>query len=292
MKQFNDFTLVIQGPLHENSIYGLLNNYKEYTDHIIVSHWDTDNTELLQYISEYNLPVKVITNKMHTDYNVFNGQNVYYQVYNTLQGLREVTTKYVIKLRSDQWFGNLLPFFDAIKSNPDKYTCSNLHFRPDNLYKYHPSDKLIGGDSEFITNTFEIALYRLKNNVQALMAGAYMYSDDSSICTPDLINQFIKNYSYSDSNRTLITQYPDTPLLGTIQILPAGYIGTVPEILIGTSFLFSKKIFPDPNNSVKIVKDNFFIVKVEDMVPYVNKFGNNEIEHNSVEINNIEEYGN
>jgi hypothetical protein len=27
------------------------------------------------------------------------------------------------------------------------------------------------------------------------------------------------------------------------------------------------------------------------MVPYVNKFGSNEIEHNSLEIDNIEQYG-
>jgi hypothetical protein len=291
MKPFNDFTLVIQGPLHENSIYGLLNNYKEYTDNIILSHWDSDDMEMLRYISEYNLNVKIITNKMHIDYNVFNGQNVYYQVYNTLEGLKEVKTKYVIKLRTDQWFGNLTPFFESVKNNKEKYTCSNLHFRPDNLYKFHPSDKLIGGKTELIKKTFELSLYRLKNNVQALMAGAYMYSDDKSICSPDLFKKYIKTYSYSDPTRPLATQYPDHPMLGTIQILPAGYIGIVPEMLIGTSFLFSKNIFPNPDDSINIVKNNFNIVKVEDMVPYVNKFGSNEIEHNSLEIDNIEQYG-
>jgi hypothetical protein len=80
-------------------------------------------------------------------------------------------------------------------------------------------------------------------------------------------------------------------MLGTIQILPAGYIGIVPEMLIGTSFLFSKNIFPNPDDSINIVKNNFNIVKVEDMGPYVNKFGSNEIEHNSLEIDNIEQYG-
>jgi hypothetical protein len=291
MKPFNNFTLVIQGPLHKNSIYGLLNNYKEYTDNIILSHWDSDDMEMLRYINEYNLNVKIITNKIHVDYNVFNGQNVYYQVYNTLEGLKEVKTEYVVKLRTDQWFGNLIPFFESILNNKEKYTCSNLHFRPDNLYKFHPSDKLIGGKTELIKKTFELSLYRLKNNVQALMAGAYMYSDDKNICTPDLFEKYIKIYSYSDPNRSLLTQYPDYPMLGTIQILPAGYIGIVPEMLIGTSFLFSKNIFPNPDNSVNIVKNNFNIVKVEDMVPYVNKFGNNEIEHNSIEIDNIEQYG-
>jgi L-cysteine desulfidase len=62
-------------------------------------------------------------------------------------------------------------------------------------------------------------------------------------------------------------------------------------MVIGTSFLFSKKIFPNPENSVELVKEHFNIVKVEDMVPYVNKQGTNEVEHNSLEIDRIEEYG-
>lgn len=291
MKLYNNFTLVIQGPLHENSIYGLLNNYPEYTDNIIVSHWDTDNPELFRYFKEYSIQAEVITNKQNIDYNIFNGQNVYYQVYNTLKGLEKVKTEYVIKLRSDQWFGNLEPFFEAVLQNPDKYTCSNLHFRPDSLIKYHPSDKVIGGKTDLILNTFNNALYRLKNNVQALLAGAFMFSDDKSICTPELFNKYIKLYNYADQNRQLVTQYPETPQIGTIQILPAGYIGIVPEILIGTSFLFAKHIFPNPDKSIEIVKENFNIVRVEDMVPYINKFGTNEIEHNSLEINFIKQYG-
>lgn len=291
MKPFNNFTLVIQGPLHQNAIYGLLNNYKDYTDHIILSHWDTDDQQLLRYIEEYQLPVKVVTNTMHVDYNTFNGQNMYYQVYNTMKGLELVETEYVIKLRTDQWFGNLEPFFQAVIAEPDKYTCANLHFRPDKLFKYHPSDKLIGGQTDIIKKTFEIAMGRLKNNAQALLAGAYMYSDDREVCTPDLLSKYIKSYSYADTNRKLVTQYPETPLLGTIQILPAGYIGIVAEMLIGTSFLFAKKIFPNPDRSVELVKENFRIVCVEDMLPYINKSGTDVIEHNSEEINSIEQYG-
>jgi hypothetical protein len=291
MKKYNNFTLVFQGPLHQNFIYGLLNNYKEYTDNIIISHWDTDNLDLLQYIIEYNISAKIITNKFHKNINVFNGQNVYYQVFNTLRGLEEVNTEYVVKLRTDQWFGNLEPFFEKILKNDTKYVCSNLHFRPDGLMKYHPSDKLIGGRSEILLDTFKIAMERITNNSQILLAGGYMYSDDNTVCTDELISKYLKHYDYSNPNRTLFTKYPEIPQIGTIQILPAGYIGTVPEIIIGTSFLFSKKIFPNPDNSIQLVKDNFEIVRVEDMIPYVNKFGTSEIEHNSIEIDYIEQYG-
>lgn len=291
MKKYNNFTLVFQGPLHQNFIYGLLNNYQNYTDNIIISHWDTDNLELLKYLEEYNIPSKIITNKFHKNLNVFNGQNVYYQVYTTLKGMEEVNTEYVLKLRTDQWFGNLEPFFDAVIKNEDKYVCSNLHFRPDSLIKYHPSDKLIGGKTNLLLETFKIALNRIQNNTQILLAGGYMYSDDREVCTDELITKYLKLYNYSDSNRVLVTKYPDIPQIGTIQLLPAAYIGTVPEILIGTSFLFAKKIFPNPDNSIDIVKNNFKIVRVEDMLPYVNKSGTNEVEHNSIEIDYIEDYG-
>lgn len=291
MKLFNDFTLVFQGPLHENFVYGLLNNYSTYTDNIVISHWDTDNLELLKYLSEYDINATIISNKYHTDYNVFNNQNVYYQVLTTLKGLEQVSTKYVIKLRTDQWFGNLEPFFKSVRECEDKYTCANLHFRPDSLIKYHPSDKLIGGSTSLLLDTFKIALYRLKNNTQALLSGAYMYSDNREICTEALIKKYIKVYDYSNEQRRLFTQYPEVPQIGTIQVLPAAYIGSVPEVIIGTSFLLAKSIFPDPDNSVKIVKDHFEIVRVQDMLPYVNKSGTSEIEQNSVEIDYIKNYG-
>ena len=291
MKPFNDFTLVFQGPLHENFIYGLLNNYSEYTDNIIISHWDTDNLDLLKYISEYNINATIVTNTFHTDYNVFNNQNVYYQVLTTLKGLEQVTTKYAIKIRTDQWFGNLEPLFKSVRAQGDKYTCANLHFRPDSLIKYHPSDKLIGSSTTLLLDTFKIAMHRLKNNTQVLLAGAYMYSDNRDICTESLIKKHIKVYDYGNAQRTLFTQYPQVPEIGTIQVLPAAYIGSVPEVIIGTSFLLAKNIFPDPENSIDIIKNHFEIVRVQDMVPYVNKTGTSEIEQNSIEIDYIENYG-
>jgi hypothetical protein len=205
--------------------------------------------------------------------------------------MEKVTTPYVLKLRTDQWYGNLVPFFDAVRKQPNKFICSNLHFRPDHICKYHPSDKLIGTNTKDMLETFRIASHRVKNEVVALMAGAYMYTENTDIISEkDLFND-IGLYSYGDANRKLATNYLEKPLLGTIQIFPAGYIGVVPEVVIGTSYLLAKGVYPAPNKSISIVKEHFDIVKVEDMVPYVNKFGTNEIEHNFVEIHNIEDYG-
>lgn len=290
MKPYNDFTLMFQGPLHKNFIYGLLNNYKEYTDNIVISHWDTDNLELLQYLVEYNIPHKLVTNTFHKKYNVYHNQNVYYQAYTSLRGMKEVTTPYVLKMRTDQWYGNLVPMFEAVRNHPNKYVCANLHFRPESLVKYHASDKLIGSNTKDMLQTFEIAEHRIVNNAVALMAGAYMYTDDREIIGEEEMLKDLMIYSYSMPNRPLATQYPEKPMLGTIQIFPSGYIGISPEMVMATSYLFAKKIYPSPSESSRIVKENFHIVKVEDMIPYINKDGTSDIEHNSMEIHNVEDY--
>lgn len=288
-KPYNDFTLVFQGPLHKNFIYGLLNNYKEYTDHIVVSHWDNDDTELVDYLE--SIDCKVIVNKFERYFDRYNNQNVAYQIKTSLNGVSQATTPFTLKLRTDQWYGNLVPFFEAVRANPDKYVCANLHFRPDSLVKYHPSDKLIGSRTEHILETFAIAQHRLIEHTMTLMAGAYMFTDDRSIVSEEELLTDMGFYSYADVNRKLVTQYPEKPLLGTIQVIPGAYIGVVPEVLIGTSFLLGKGIYPSPKRSVEIVKEHFHIVRVEDMLPYVNKEGSNHIEHNSQEIHRIEDYG-
>jgi len=289
MKPYNDFTLVFQGPLHKNFIYGLLNNYTTYTDNIIISYWDTDDKELLEYLKDKNFTL--IENKFHICFKEYNNQNIYYQTYTTLKGLEKVNTKYVIKLRTDQWFGNLSPFFNEVINNPDKYNCVNLHFRPDYLYKFHPSDKVIGGLTKNILDTFKLTLYRLQNHQIPLISGAYMFTEEENIISKEELLKIIQLYSYNSSSRTLYTSYPNPPEIGSPQYLPGGYIGIVPEMVIGTSFLLSMGIFPDPNNSINIVKSHFNIIRVEDMVPYVNKQGTNQIEHNSIEIDNITQYG-
>jgi len=291
MKPYNDFSFVFQGPLHKNFIYGLLNNYKEYTDNIIVSHWNNDDPELLEYLTNGDIPCKLVSNEYHTNYNVYNQQNVYYQTLTTLYGIREARTQFVLKLRTDQWFGNLTPILDKIRESPEKFVCSNLHFRPDHYYQYHPSDKLYGGNRKLIEETIRIMYQRITNNVPAMMAGAYMYTDDRDIVSEERMMEDIGVYNHNQAGRPILTKDREKPLIGTIKVFPSNYIGLVPEVILGTSFLMAKGIYPDPNDSVRIVKENFDIVRVEDMTPYVNKNGNSKIEHNTLEIHNIEDYG-
>jgi hypothetical protein len=132
---------------------------------------------------------------------------------------------------------------------------------------------------------------RITNNVPAMMAGAYMYTDDRDIISEERMMEDVGVYNHNQAGRPILTKDREKPLLGTIKVFPSNYIGLVPEVILGTSFLMAKGIYPDPNDSVRIVKENFDIVRVEDMTPYVNKNGNSKIEHNTLEIHNIEDYG-
>jgi hypothetical protein len=291
MKPYNDFTFVIQGPLHKNCIHGILNNYKEYTDNIIVSHWNNDDPTLLQTLTNESNSCKLISNEYHTNYNVYNQQNVYYQTLTTLYGIREARTQFVLKLRTDQWFGNLTPILDRIRETPEKLICANLHFRPNNIYQYHPSDKLYGGDRKLLEETVRIMYQRITNNVPAMMAGAYMYTDDRSIVSEEKMLEDMGIYDYTDPDRKIYVEARGRPLLGTIKVFTHNYIGVVPEVILGTSFLMAKGIYPGPNTSVKNMKENFDIVPVEHMTPYLNKNGTDLVEHIGIEIHTIDRVG-
>lgn len=301
-KPYNDFHFVIQGPLHKHSLYGIATNYKQYTDNITVSHWNTDKPDLIDYLDKLRLSMDrpvvfrrcAIEPPDEESYKIYNNQNVYYQVLSThagVEGTSKVATPYTLKLRSDQWYGNLTPILDAIRAEPEKYTCANLHFRPDHLVKYHPSDKLFGMATELMEKTAKIAFNRLCTDQLMLMAGAYAYTSNRTILPKKRIREIVEPYSYANQQRKLVTEYGEKPLAGTIQIIPGAYIGCVPEVIFGTSFLFAKGILPHPDESIRIVKENFQIVRVEDMLPYVNKDGEDTIEHNSQEIDYIEQYG-
>ena len=292
-KAYNNFTLVIQGPLQKNGIYGILNNYSQYTDNIILSYWNTDKDEMKAYIPmlKEHLPNLItVENQFKIDITTFNNQNVYYQVLTSNNGISRSNTEFTVKLRCDQHFGNLIPFFESILKNPDKYNCSNLHFRPSKAFIFHPSDKLIGSRTDLMQETFKIALHRLKYDGILLVAGSYNYTTYPKL--EELyknieIKNLIEHYDFGNKQRYLTTEYGEKPLVGTVQLLPNGYLGIVPETLIGTSFLLAKDIIPIMPKANQQMLNNFNIVKVEDMIPYTNRDGNDVVEHNWVEIDNI-----
>ena len=58
--------------------------------------------------------------------NMYSNANINYHVASTLNGLKKVTTKYAIKLRSDEYYSDLSKFVEKIKNNPEKVITRKL----------------------------------------------------------------------------------------------------------------------------------------------------------------------
>jgi hypothetical protein len=152
----NDITFLIQGKLNTTSISSV-ENYLKYTDNIVFSFYEEDDIflqEILDYvINKYKKNIKVVKNKTPEE-KPYNSQNIFLQGFTTLKGLENVDTKFCIKLRSDEKYENFDTFIKTLYENPQKYNTINLFFRKDKYYKFHPSDHMIGCDTQLMKNTF------------------------------------------------------------------------------------------------------------------------------------------
>jgi len=101
-------------------------------------------TTLLTYDPEIAIP-----------YN--NAQNRYLHFFSVSLGLELCTTPYAIKLRSDEFYSNLQPFIDAVRETKNKIVTNDIFFRKQKEYPIHPSDHLVGGETELMRSVFSLA---------------------------------------------------------------------------------------------------------------------------------------
>lgn len=281
--------LIIQGPLNQHSLDAI--PYYQTLGDVFLSHYQ-------DYVHP-TLPIdQVVRNNPDVPPNAWNGQNVYLQCLSTLAGLQAAIRKggydIAIKLRSDQSFGDLTKFIYAVNSAPDKYTCSNLHFRPDRICKFHASDKLVGAGIYQLRDCFQLALRRCVAMREFLMSGIYevppVHATTRPYMYPAVEQDGHTHVTYEHSFNPPFEQSPDQPpVLGYPRKLAHDYDGVYPEVLIATSWLMSKGIVPNRYYSKHQMQSNFQIVRVEELGKYVNKYGSSHVEHNWQEIDNISE---
>ena len=131
-----DVTVIIQGRLLQESYDFYTENYTEFP--VIISTW-VDNK-----IDFTNLPqnFSVILSPYPDN---FGAQNLHLQIISTLTALEKVKTKYVIKLRGDEYYSNLQYILNSIKVEPDKIHTSSIFFRAWQYAEYHISDHIVAG---------------------------------------------------------------------------------------------------------------------------------------------------
>jgi len=165
---FEDFTLVIQGPVHRNINTMALLHPNVNT---IISTWD-DPTWTHPTVREYLEPLRrenlqIIVSKLPKKEKMdkmFNKQNRYYQFLSTFKGLQWVQTKYAIKVRSDEYYSNLEPLMMTFLQDTDKLVTNDVFFRRSEYLRYHPSDHIICGQTEKMRRLFELLMYDCQFN--------------------------------------------------------------------------------------------------------------------------------
>ena len=167
LKRTLDFEnkIIIQGSLHPRSIK-TIPYYLRYGE-VVVSCWDSDDLSLLE---EYNNHIKIVVNK-YSDVPKSprkGGTQApwIYQHFTTLNGIKESSGYFCIKVRSDESYPVLDPIINILKHNRDnkdkdtqlyqyfKIVTSNIYFRFDKENKFHPSDHIIAGQKNRMQDIF------------------------------------------------------------------------------------------------------------------------------------------
>lgn len=148
-------TFIVQGPLHPVGIAAIPNYLK--LGKVIVSSWVDQDLSLLKPVIN---DVTVILNRNELgikrydrDGLVDNDGNIYYQCISTLTGLKNVDTKYVIKVRGDESFDDWTTFFSMMKTG--KIVSSN-RFARHHSQPFHLGDTLFGGETQRLFSGFVI----------------------------------------------------------------------------------------------------------------------------------------
>lgn len=138
-----DLTIVIQGPLNHAMIEYYISEYIHYP--VVISTWTTS----LDVVNHVKLPGhwKVIMQNVprhgtHVDWKHAR------QSISTHDGLKLVETRYVVKMRGDEFYSNIDKVSNILRACPDKLHCMPIFFRYSWDIPFHSSDHFYAGTTD------------------------------------------------------------------------------------------------------------------------------------------------
>jgi hypothetical protein len=78
------------------------------------------------------------------------------QFWSVWNGLQLVKTPYVIRTRSDEYYGNLKPLIDML--NDDKIVCGSIFFRHWDYMQCHPGDHIFFGSTNWLKQAYAMLI--------------------------------------------------------------------------------------------------------------------------------------
>lgn len=151
-----DVTIVIQGRISEDCFQFYSEQYSDIK--IIFSTWNNHKLDTKKFSDNHILVTQNLPQ-------IRGPQNQYLQILSSSTGINLVDTKYVIKLRGDEYFSNLEYILDEVKKTPNKLHTSPIWFRHWSFREYHASDHIIAGTKENMKLMFDTAKYNFNNSI-------------------------------------------------------------------------------------------------------------------------------
>lgn len=151
----DDVTIIIQGKLEQDSYDFYTKKYDNCN--IIISTWVGTSIDFSQLPKNFKVILSPLPNQS-------GDQNINYQIISTLNALEMVTTKYVIKMRGDEYWSYPENIYQSIKSAPEKLWSSSVFFRAWQYAEYHISDHIMAGTTENLLLLFKAAKFNYDNN--------------------------------------------------------------------------------------------------------------------------------
>ena len=150
-KIMENCTIIIQGKIEQDSYDFYTSKYHNCP--VIISTW----TDCKIDFSELPKNFKLLISPLPTE---SGDQNINYQLVSTINALDLVKTKYVIKMRGDEYWSYPENIYESIKLEPSKIYCSSVFFRAWQYCEYHMSDHIIAG----MTENLKLLFHKTKNN--------------------------------------------------------------------------------------------------------------------------------
>jgi hypothetical protein len=143
-------TLLLQGHVKQEVLDFFLEYYPDLK--IILSTW-FEHVDLVFPESSHLPPnFKLIQSKQPAN---IKGYSIFYQLVSTMNGLRHVDTKYVIKLRGDEFISRIEYILEKMEEESDVIYTLPIFFKKWNAVSYHISDHLIAGRTDNVRLMFE-----------------------------------------------------------------------------------------------------------------------------------------
>lgn len=143
-------TIIIQGKIEQECYDFYITRYHNCP--VIISTWSDCKIDFSNLPHNFKLIIAPFPKECGY-------QNMNYQFVSTLNGLDVVKTKYVIKMRGDEFWSNPENIYQSMINESEKIHSSPVFFRAWQFCEYHISDHIIGGLTENVKLMFEKTKY-------------------------------------------------------------------------------------------------------------------------------------